>query len=226
MSDSRVIAIVAARNEEARIAPTVKALSTLEAMEEVVVVANGCSDRTAEEAAGAGARVLVGSGRSGKGGALEAALDRVPPADVYLLVDADVGDTAVETGTLLEDVLGGRLDLAVGKLPPVAGAGFGLVKRFSAWWIRRLTGFEPEAPLSGQRAITREALEGCRPLARGFGVETAMTIDALRLGFRVGEVPVEMTHRATGRGPRGFLHRARQGQDIALAVFLRAVRLR
>jgi glycosyltransferase involved in cell wall biosynthesis len=221
----RVVALVAARDEEATIAMTVKALAGLERINAVVVVANGCSDRTADEASMAGARTFVGAGRGGKGGALEAAIDRVP-ADAYLLVDGDVGGTAAEADALLEKVLAGELDLAIGVLPPLAGGGFGIVKGFAGWWIKVLAGFEASAPLSGQRAVTRKLLSACRPLADGFGLETAMTIDAVRLGFRVGEVPVEMTHRATGRGPRGFLHRARQGRDIARAVAPRALRLR
>ena len=45
-----------------------------------------------------------------------------------------------------------------------------------------------------------------------------MTIDAVRAGFRVVEIPVAgLTHRATGRTLRGFLHRGRQGLQIARA---------
>jgi glucosyl-3-phosphoglycerate synthase len=221
----RVVALVAAKDEEATIAMTVKALAGLECLSAVVVVANGCSDRTAEEASMAGARTFVGGGGGGKGGALEAIIERIPAA-AYLLVDGDVGQTAAEADALLEEVLAGGLDMAIGVLPPLTGGGFGMVKGFAGWWIRVLTGFVASAPLSGQRAITSEALSACRPLADGFGLETAMTIDAVRLGFRVGEVPVEMTHRATGRGPEGFLHRARQGWDIARAIVPRALRLR
>ena len=63
-------------------------------------------------------------------------------------------------------------------------------------------------------------------MAARFGLETAMTIDAVRLGFRVGEVPVAMSHRPTGRGLQGFVHRGRQGADILLAVAPRAAGLR
>ena len=55
---------------------------------------------------------------------------------------------------------------------------------------------------------TSPVLEACRPFARGFGLETAMTMDAVRLGFRVGERAVEMHHRSTGMNAAGFLHRA------------------
>ncbi|HEV8420149.1 MAG TPA: glycosyltransferase family 2 protein, partial [Actinomycetota bacterium] len=164
--------------------------------------------------------------RLGKGGAIDSALDRITPADVYALVDGDVGETAAESSALLEEVLSGRLDLAIGRLPQLEGGGFGVVKAFSRWAIRAVTGFDAQEPLSGQRAATREALEACRPLASGFGLETAMTIDAVRLGFRVGEVPVDMRHRPTGRTLAGFSHRARQGIDILRAVGPRFLRLR
>ncbi len=51
-----------------------------------------------------------------------------------------------------------------------------------------------------------------------------MTIDAVRAHLRVVEIPIEgLAHRPTGRGVRGFAHRARQGVDIVLAVAGRAV---
>jgi hypothetical protein len=89
--------------------------------------------------------------------------------------------------------------------------------------IRRVSGLEMRAPLSGQRAVTAECLRACRPLAGGFGVDSAMVADAARLGFRVAELPVEFEHRSTGRDAAGFLHRARQGRDIFAALAPRAV---
>lgn len=222
----RVVAIVAAHDEEPTVARTVKALTELEGVTEVVVAADGSTDRTAEEAAAAGARVLAAPRRVGKGRAVEAAVDRTPRADVYLFVDGDVGDTASQTERLLDEVLAGRLDLAVGRLPPLEGGGFGMVKRLAGAAIRMVAAIEPEAPLSGQRAITRQALDACRPLADGFGMEVGMTMDAGRLGFRVGEVPVDMTHRPTGRGVAGLVHRAGQGVDILRAVVPRALGVR
>jgi hypothetical protein len=102
-----------------------------------------------------------------------------------------------------------------------------MVKRSSAAAIRLLTRFHVEEPLSGQRVVTEACLAAVRPLAGGFGIETAMTIDAVRAGFRVVEVPVPgLMHRPTGRSLRGFAHRARQGAQIGLAATARAVRLR
>jgi glycosyltransferase involved in cell wall biosynthesis len=222
----RVLALVAARNEEATIGRTVKALSEVPAVNEVVVVSDGSFDRTVEEAQIAGARVLNRERRVGKGRALDGAVDRLPRADVYLFVDGDVGEPASEVRTLLDPVLRGELDMAIARFPRLAGGGFGVVKGMAAWLIRHGTAFDAQEPLSGQRAITHEALWACRPLADGFGLETALTIDAARLGFRIGEIPVEMTHRATGRSLRGFAHRGRQGLDILRATLPRLAGLR
>ena len=223
---SRVLALVVAHNEGETIAATVASLRTLGGLQEILVVDDGSTDATALEAAAAGVRVLVAPENLGKGSALERALERLPDRPAYLLVDADVGDTASEAAVLLEPVLGGELDLAIGRLPRLPGGGFGLVKRLARWCIRRSCGFDPQEPLSGQRAVAGHVLAASRPLAPGFGLETAMTIDAVRLGFRVGEVPVAMRHRPTGRRLAGFVHRGRQGVDILRAALPRLARLR
>src|SRR5918999_2248483 len=179
------------------------------------VVAGGSTEGTAQEARAAGARVLVGPRGGGKGGSLEGAVARIEPADVYLLIDADVGDTAVEGRVVLDEVVSGRADLAIGVLPRQAGhGGFRLVKGTARRLIQTLSGVRAEEPLSGQRALSAAAMAAVRPLARGFGAEAAMTIDAARAGFRVVEVPVAMTHAVTGRDATGFAHRVRQGWDL------------
>ena len=60
-----------------------------------------------------------------------------------------------------------------------------------------------------------DALAALIPFARGFGMETAMAIDAHRAGLRIAEIELDLEHRATGRTPAGFTHRARQLADIA-----------
>jgi glycosyltransferase involved in cell wall biosynthesis len=222
----RVAALVPARDEEDTVGQTVAALRALP-LDEVVVVDDGSSDATSAAALAAGATVLRIRGHAGKGGAMEGALDRLPPADIWLFADADLGPSARGLGTLLDVVLSGRADMAVAMLPPQTGGGLGTVKRGSAAAIRLLSHYRSEEPLSGQRALTSSCLAAVRPLAAGFGLETAMTIDAVRGGFHVVEIPVAgLTHRATGRTLRGFAHRGRQGLQIARAVALRAVRLR
>jgi len=220
--DRNVVALVAAHEESDRIASTVSALHAL--VDEVVVVDDGSEDATSSAALLAGATVLRASRRRGKGRALEEALERLPSATTWLLADADLAASAALLGPLVEAVQQGRADIAIAAFPRLAGGGFGIIKRAAARSIRVACGFDPREPLSGQRALTASALAAVRPLAPGFGLEVGMTIDAVRAGLRVVEIPIEgLTHRPTGRGPRGFVHRARQGVDIVGAVISRAI---
>ena len=220
--DRKIVALVAAHEESARIAATVTALHGL--VDEVVVVDDGSSDGTSSAALVAGATVLRASRRRGKGRAIEESLERLPPADVWLLADADLGLTASGLGPLVDAISEGRADIAIAMFPKLGGGGFGMVKRTAARLIRAACGFDAREPLSGQRALTAAALAAVRPLAPGFGIEVGMTIDAVRAGLRVIEIPIEgLSHRPTGRGARGFAHRARQGADILAAVAARAI---
>jgi hypothetical protein len=224
-SPLRVVALVPARDEAPTVRATVEALSSLPGLADVVVVDDGSTDGTASVALSAGATVLRIPRRIGKGGAMEGALRRLPPADVWLFADADLGASAAALAPVLALVVAGAADLAIATFPPQAGGGLGTVKRFAARAIRSLSGFEATHPLSGQRALTAAALADCRPLAAGFGIETAMTIDAVRAGCRVVEVPAPgLAHRPTGRDIAGFAHRGRQGLEIARAAAARTLR--
>jgi len=218
----RVVALVAAKDAADTVATTVAALRRLPAVDDVLVVDDGSTDRTAEAALDAGAWVLQLDRNRGKGGAVAAGVEATPQTDVYVLVDADVGATATAVGELIPPVVAGGVDMAVGVLPSAGGrGGFGLVRTLARAGIRRATGgFVARAPLSGQRVVRGPLLRSL-DLAPRFGLETALTIDAVRAGARVVEMPVDMDHRHTGRRLSGFLHRGRQGIDIVRALWPR-----
>jgi hypothetical protein len=200
--------LVAARDEEERIAETVAALRQAFPDAEVIVADDGSRDATADRAETAGA-VVLRLRRRGKGQALSAAERAAPPGPV-LLVDADVrGDL-----TALPSDAGIRIAVFAERL----GGGFGVAKRTARALIRLRTGFAPREPLSGQRGLSARARGAVFPLAPGFGAETRMTIDALLAGERVEEVELPLEHRATGRDVRGFVHRGRQLLDALLAA--------
>lgn len=219
--------VIPAKDEAERIGPTVVAALKLPGVDLVVVVDDGSGDQTGRVARAAGARVVRHSRNRGKAAAMESGAEAVRLLDGdtphhLLFLDADLGDTARAAAPLIEPVRNGDADMTIAVFATrVKLGGHGVVVKLSREGIKRATGWEAAQPLNGQRCLTRDAFEAARPLAHGFGVETALTIDLLRKGFKVVEVEVEMAHRATGTDWNAQLHRARQLRDVARALVSR-----
>jgi hypothetical protein len=233
LPEQRVAVVIPAKNESGRIAATVTSAKTIPLVDLVLVVDDGSQDQTRAKAQAAGAVVVRHSHNRGKAEAMETGAAIVAMRDaagtpdrLLLFLDADLGETAAKAARLIMPVATGQVDFTVGVLPPQVGAaGFGAVVRLARKAIARATGFTPRAPLSGQRCLTREAYEAATPLAHGWGVETAMTIDLLRQGFAIKEVDCELRHRPSGKSVRGAAHRLAQYRDVSLALAARAVRI-
>jgi hypothetical protein len=231
-STQRVAVIIPAKDEADRIAATVRSARAIPHVDLVLVVDDGSTDDTQHVARDAGAVVVRHSHNRGKAAAMEtgAAVAAMRDADgraprLLLFIDGDLGDTAVNTAPLVSPVREGVADVAIALLPPQKGAGGrGIVVGAARRSIQRLTGWSPTQPLSGMRCLTREAFEAATPLARGWGVETGMTIDLLRSGYVAVEVPCDLRHRASSNDLKGQLHRAGQYRDVMAAVGARQVR--
>jgi glycosyltransferase involved in cell wall biosynthesis len=213
-----VSVIVAARNEADRIGATLDALAAAFPGAALWVADDASEDGTADEAMRHGAR-LVGRRRPhGKGANVTAAAEAAlgdGDAGTVLLCDGDLGTSAGRLTPLVDAVERGEADLAIGAFAKRVGGGFGIALGFSRWATRRLGGIELDAPISGQRALRAETLRGLLPFAPGYGMETAMNIDAARAGLRIAELELDLAHRATGRSVGDFTHRARQLLDFA-----------
>jgi glycosyltransferase involved in cell wall biosynthesis len=230
-ASEEVAVVIPAWNEADRIQATVTAAIGLSAVALVVVVDDGSKDGTAAAARQAGAAVMRHARNRGKGAAMETGAEAVRLLDQrehrdrprhLLFLDADLAGTAALAGPLMDPVLAGKADMTIAVFAAtVKLGGHGLVVGLSRAGVRRATGWQPTQPLNGQRCLTRAAFEAARPLARGWGAETGLTIDLLRKGLRITEVEVEVAHRATGTGMRAQLHRAHQLTDVAMALATR-----
>ncbi len=243
---ARVAAVVPCKDEADRIAATVAAVAALPQVGRVVVVDDGSTDGTADAARAAGAVVVRHERNRGKAAALETGVrrlreleqaDAAAPLDdaadptatwpaALLFVDGDLQETATNLGVLTAAVLDGRADMTIATLPAqiTAGGGRGLVVGLARRGIAHLTGFVAVQPLSGMRCLSPAAFAAGSPLARGWGVETALTVDVLRAGLTVLEVPCELQHRVSGRDWRGQVHRAEQYRDVWWALVRRGWR--
>ena len=216
-SSPSLLVIVAARDEADRIGATIDALRAAFDGAEIWVADDASADATAAVAAAHGAEVVTAAVAVGKGGnvtgAARTALERTE-AELVLLCDGDLGSSAGALAGLVDAVVAGRCDLAVAGFRTRVGGGVGLALGFARWAIRSRSGYEARAPISGQRAMRLEVLRATLPFAPGYGMEVGITVDAVRAGFRVCELELELEHRATGRTLAGFQHRARQLRDF------------
>lgn len=221
------VVIVSAYREAERLPATLRAVRDAFPGARVLVADDGSPDSTSHVALQEGAELVRAPQTIGKGGAMTLAAQRVlplalePDPPVFVLCDGDLGETARELAPLADAVRADELDLAIARFRVKVGGGFGFAVGFSRWATRRLAGLELAAPISGQRALRGEVLPVVVPFAPSFGMETAMNVDAARAGFRVGEIELDLAHRATGRTWRGFLHRARQLRDFARVYLAR-----
>lgn len=213
-----VSVIIPAYNEKDIIQDTIHALSRVEDVCQIIVVDDGSSDGTAEKASAAGAQVFSLQKNRGKGYALTEGVFHATE-EIIALIDADLGPSAREIVKLLEPVARGEADMAVALFPTATRkGGLGLVKTLAFWGVKALTGKSFRTALSGQRVLTREVLNKVTPFGAGYGAEVYSLIRCVRCGFRVVEVPVQMTHRETGRDLMGFYHRGRQFWQVLRAL--------
>jgi glycosyltransferase involved in cell wall biosynthesis len=213
------LVIVAARNEADRLGATLDALAATFPGARLWVADDASEDATSEVALAHGAQVVSRGRPHGKGAnmtaAAQAALGGEASERLALVCDGDLGASAAQLRTLVQTIEAGDADLAVAAFRHRVGGGFGIALRFAAWAIRSRCGYRAAAPISGQRAMRIEVLSAVLPFADGYGMEIGITVDAVRAGFAVAEIELDLEHRATGRTLAGFRHRGRQLLDFA-----------
>lgn len=212
-----VSVLIPAYNEADKIGETLDSLGAALPEAELIVIDDCSSDGTAALAETKGVKVIHHSRNRGKAGALATGL-KESSGSIVAMVDADMGEYAGEIAPVVAAVAQGQCDLGIALFAKSQGGGLGLVRNLALWGIFCVTGRRLSAPLSGQRAATRAVLEQCLPNQGGFGLETELTLRALRLGYRVQEIPTGFVHQGHGWTTSGFRHRGRQFIQVLTAL--------
>ena len=185
----------------------------------IVVLDNGSTDGSAEQAAAAGATVLVVP-RRGKGHVLRAALDRVR-ADCYVIVDGDGTYASGDVLKLIDPVARGEAEMVVGARSLLARPD--AMRPLHRWGNRIIVNFlnlcfhaDLKDILSGYRVLSGETVRRLPLLAPGFEVETELTLECLERDFRILEVPI--SYRARPDGSRSKLNSFRDGYRIVMTI--------
>jgi len=222
--EKRVSIIIPVFNEEERIARTIKGLidAGIKCLGEIIIVDDGSTDKTRDEinSLGLGSIIYIRLNRNyGKGAALRKGLE-ISRYPIIAFLDGDLGDTSKEIIKLIEPVYKNKADVSIAVFPtPSTKGGFGILKKVSRLGVWVLTNRYMENPICGQRVFKKSVFSNIEIPDR-FGVEIGMTIDILNQGFKVWEVPVQMSHRETKRDLQGCVHRGKELIDV-LRVLMR-----
>jgi glycosyltransferase involved in cell wall biosynthesis len=199
----RIAVLIPALNEEAAL-PYVLADLPADIVEEVVVIDNGSSDRTAEVARAAGATVL-NEPRRGYGWACLAGIEylKSKTPDIVVFLDADHSDHPDELPALVRPIVQDGCDLVIGSRTKGEAAPGALLPQarfgnaLATFLIRLLYGFK-YSDLGPFRAIRFPALLSLGMTDRTYGWTVEMQIKAVRQKLRITEVPVRYRKRVGG----------------------------
>jgi glycosyltransferase involved in cell wall biosynthesis len=199
---TKIAVIIPALNEAGNIKRlVVEVLETMPAR--VIVVDNGSSDETAEEARAAGAEVVY-EPRRGYGYACAAGTAAARDAHVLAFLDGDYSSLPSELPAIVSPILSDEADLVLGSRPlgHIAPGAMPPQQRFGNWLASRLMNLLyglAVTDLGPYRAVRQALLESLDMREMTYGWPTEMMVKAARRGARVVEVPVSFHSRHAGR---------------------------
>ena len=196
-----VVAAIPAYNVEKTIAKIV--LETMKFVDNVIVCDDGSADLTAEIAERLGACVVRHERNLGYGAAIQSLFKKARElnADVLVTLDGDGQHNPREIPLLVEPVLEGKADVAVGSRFLGGSKNNNHVPRYRRFGIKAITGLTSAASSLGLsdaqcgfRVYGRKALEGLDIYENGMGVSVEVLMEAKKHGLTLVEVPTNCNY--------------------------------
>ncbi|MHA1537420.1 MAG: glycosyltransferase, partial [Alphaproteobacteria bacterium] len=208
----RVAILLPCYNEEVTIAQVVEDFRRVLPRSEIYVYDNNSTDRTAERAGAAGA-IVRREPLQGKGNVVRRMFADIE-ADAYLMADGDGTYDPASAAAMLERIERDDIDMVVGVRRQAGGdkawrSGRQMGGRALTRIVAFLFGNRFTDILSGYRAFSRRFVKSYPAIARGFELETELTVHALELRLPVAEI--ETPYKARPEGSQSKLRAGRDG---------------
>ena len=197
---TEIAVILPCYNEEAAIGKTVRDFRAALPAARVYVYDNSSRDRTAEVARDAGAIVRT-EPRQGKGNVMRRMFADVE-ADIYVLADGDDTYDASVAPVLVRKLIDEGLDVVTGVRVHSQASAYRAGHVFGNRMLTGLTAMMFNVKLgdmlSGYRVMSRRFVKSFPFTAEGFGIETELTVHAVRLLMPMAEVDTAYKERPVG----------------------------
>jgi len=185
----------------------------------ILIIDGDSTDSTREIAKRAGARVVIQQGK-GKGAAVRQAFELID-SDIIVMIDGDGTYLPSEVQRLIEPIERGEAEHVIGNRFAYGGA-FAVLHRLGNWFLNKIFsigyGLELQDILSGYRAFTKEAVKKMTLRKEGFEIEAEMTVESVKRGIKLKEVPISYRKRR-GKSKLNFF---RDGMRITYTLYVLA----
>lgn len=208
MNKQYVIVFLPAYNEEESIAEVIKKVPRNihpNVDVKILVIDDGSTDRTVDVAMRAGADYVLKLGQNrGLGAAVRAGLKECYRlgADIAVMIDADNEYPANEIPNILEPIFAGKADYVMGSRFLGNINGMKLHRRLGNYCFTFLQSLLLRRWIydgqSGMRAFSRQVLEHAE-IIHDYNYAQVITLNIIRKGFRMMEVPINYQVRTKGQ---------------------------
>jgi glycosyltransferase involved in cell wall biosynthesis len=189
---------------------------------EVLVIDDGSTDRTVSEARKAGADHIISFEKNrGLGAAVRKGIEECyrRGADVGVMIDADGEYPAWQIPDLVKPILNGETDYTMGSRFMGTIKGMKFHRRMGNYFFTFLQTLLLRKWLydgqSGMRAFSRQVLKNAE-IIHDYNYAQVLTLNLVRKGFRVLEVPIQYRVRTTGTS---FISFKKYMTNVVTAVF-------
>lgn len=194
MKSTKVTLIIPAHNEANNIPAVLKVVTKIKEIDEIIVIADACQDKTADIARQFKVKVIERAKTEGKGSAMIAGV-KAASGDIVMFADADLENlTTHHLSQVLRPVIEGRAIMSVGLRDRIFGLGALIPKIY------------PMYAIGGERAMTKEFFNQL-PQDQNlldFGIETVMNYYAKKHKLKVSYPVLKNLHQVIKEKKYGF----------------------